>query len=61
DAAALADVLARLQADPERRARLAEAARKRALRRYTARRMAEEYVALYRGLVATPETRRSVA
>jgi glycogen synthase len=61
DAQALAEVLARLCADPARRTRLAEAARKRALRRYTARRMAEEYAALYGELVATPETRRSVA
>ena len=52
DAAALADVLRRLEADPARRERLASAARKRALRRYTAPRMAEEYLALYRQLAA---------
>ncbi|HEX2202851.1 MAG TPA: glycosyltransferase family 4 protein [Longimicrobium sp.] len=51
-AAALADALRRLEADPALRERLASAARKRALRRYTAPRMAEEYLALYRQLVA---------
>lgn len=61
DAQALAAVLARLAGDPMRIQRLAEGARKRALRRYTARRMAEEYVALYRDVMAAPETRRSVA
>jgi glycogen synthase len=50
-APALADALAKLAADSTRRARLAEGARKRALRRYTAARMAEEYLALYRQLV----------
>ena len=61
DAAALAETLGRLVRDPARIARLAEGARKRALRRYTARRMAEEYVALYRDVIAQPESRRSVA
>jgi len=61
DPAALAEVLAALVRDPVRVQRLAEGARKRALRRYTARRMAEEYVALYRDVVARPEPRRSVA
>jgi glycosyltransferase involved in cell wall biosynthesis len=64
DAEALASVLARLVADPARVERLAAGARKRALRRYTARRMAEEYVALYRRLAgepARPEHARSVA
>jgi glycosyltransferase involved in cell wall biosynthesis len=50
DPAALADVLRRLHDDPARVARLAEGARKRALRRYTSGRMAEEYIALYRQL-----------
>ncbi|HEX8244799.1 MAG TPA: hypothetical protein VF541_14930, partial [Longimicrobium sp.] len=61
DAEALAHVLARLAGDPVRIQRLAEGARKRALRRYTAQRMAEEYVALYREVMAAPEPRRSVA
>jgi glycosyltransferase involved in cell wall biosynthesis len=61
DAEALASVLRRVVHDPARVQRLAEGARKRALRRYTARRMAEEYVALYRDVMAMPETRRSVA
>jgi glycosyltransferase involved in cell wall biosynthesis len=50
DAAALADVLRRLHDDPARVARLAAGTRKRALRRYTSGRMAEEYAALYRQL-----------
>jgi glycogen(starch) synthase len=58
DSSALADALARLHDDPVRRNALASAARKRALRRYTAPRMAEEYVALYRQLAASP-TRRA--
>jgi glycogen synthase len=52
DPAALAEALARVANDPARRARLAEGARKRALRRYTSDRMAEEYLALYRQLAA---------
>lgn len=52
DADALAAVLAGLQADPKRRARLADAARRRALRRYTAPKMVDAYVALYREMVA---------
>jgi glycosyltransferase involved in cell wall biosynthesis len=50
DAAALAELLRRLRDDPARVARLAAGARKRALRRYTSGRMAEEYAALYRQL-----------
>jgi len=61
DAAALADVLSRLAADPARIARLAVAARKRALRRYTARRMAHDYVSLYRELIHNQQPSRSVA
>jgi glycosyltransferase involved in cell wall biosynthesis len=61
DAAALAETLGRLVRDPARVAQLAAGARKRALRRYTAKRMAEEYVALYRDVIAQPEHRRSVA
>ena len=61
DAAALAEVLGRLAADPARAAKMAERARGRALRRYGAARMAAEYVALYRELAARPEQKRSVA
>jgi len=61
DAAALADTLSRLAADPARIARLAEAARKRAMRRYTARRMAQDYVQLYRELIHNQQPSRSVA
>lgn len=50
DPAALAGALRGLRDDPARVARLAEGARKRALRRYTSGRMAEEYTALYRQL-----------
>ncbi len=61
-AGALAEVLSRLAADPARVARLAEGAHKRAVRRYTARRMAEEYVALYRDVIAwSRQPGRSVA
>jgi glycogen(starch) synthase len=58
DAPALAAALSRQAEDPARRARLAEGARKRALRRYTSARMAEEYLALYRQLSA--QHRRAV-
>ena len=61
DADALADALARVAADPARRARLAEGARKRALRRYAAGRMAEEYQALYRQLVQQAHRPRRVS
>jgi len=61
DAAALAGVLGRLADDPARVAEMAERARRRALRRYGAARMAAEYVALYRELAARPEQTRSVA
>lgn len=47
DAEALAEVLATLRDDAPRRAALATAARARALRRYTAARMVDEYAALY--------------
>lgn len=50
DAPALAGALRALRDDPARVARLAAGARKRALRRYTSGRMAEEYIALYRQL-----------
>lgn len=50
DPAALAGALRALRDSPARVARLAEGARKRALRRYTSGRMAEEYIALYRQL-----------
>jgi glycosyltransferase involved in cell wall biosynthesis len=62
DAGALAEVLGRLAADPARIARLAEGARKRALRRYTARGMAQDYVSLYREVVSrNAQPSRSVA
>lgn len=61
DARALADVLARLVADPARTRHLAEGARKRARRRYAARRMADEYLALYRDVIDHPALDRSVA
>lgn len=50
DATALAECLAELHAAPERRAALAAAARTRAERRYTAARMAAEYLEVYRTL-----------
>jgi len=61
DAAALAGVLGRLATDPARVGEMAERARRRALRRYGAARMAAEYVALYREVAARPEQTRSVA
>ncbi|HEX8432504.1 MAG TPA: glycosyltransferase family 4 protein [Longimicrobium sp.] len=51
DAPALAAALQRLREQPEHVRRLAAGARKRALRRYSSARMAEEYIALYRQLV----------
>jgi glycogen synthase len=60
DAGALAGVLRRLLDDPERRAHRAAAARARALRRYTAARMAGAYLRLYRSLAGAP-TRKSLA
>ena len=47
DPTALAQAIRRLSGDPQRRERLAKAARTRAMRRYTARRMAAEYIELY--------------
>lgn len=52
DAEALANVLVRLHQDPGLCARLAGAARTRALRRYTAGRMAAAYAELYREMHA---------
>jgi glycosyltransferase involved in cell wall biosynthesis len=52
DAEGLAEALASLVEDPRRCARLAAAARRRAERRYTAGRMAADYLALYRELRA---------
>ena len=57
----LAETLAELCADPGRRARLASAARTRAGRRYTARRMAADYLALYRELRAAHAARTLVS
>lgn len=51
DAAGLAAALRRLAASPDLRARLGEAARKRALERFTARTMVDAYEALYRELL----------
>jgi glycogen(starch) synthase len=59
DAAALAGVLRDLTADPARRARLGEAARTRALRRYAAPWMAASYAALYETLLTTRTGRRT--
>lgn len=52
DAAALADAINALADDPRRLVRMAEAARSRAAR-YTARRMAREYHALYSSLAGS--------
>jgi glycosyltransferase involved in cell wall biosynthesis len=48
DALGLAQAIRRLDGDPQRRERLAKAARTRAIRRYTAQRMAADYIELYR-------------
>ena len=58
DAAALADALRRVSSDDALRDRLARAARTRAKRRFTAERMAADYVALYTGLATGPAARR---
>lgn len=58
DAAALAESLRTLANDPARRARCAGAARKRAERRYTATRMAADYIELYQQLLRGPAARR---
>ncbi|HET8657178.1 MAG TPA: glycosyltransferase family 4 protein [Longimicrobiaceae bacterium] len=52
DARALARAIARLAADPGRLAALAARARMRALSRFTAERVADEYLALYDGTSA---------
>lgn len=57
DAEALANAIVQLHHDPAHRARLADSARTRALRRYTASRMAAEYVALYQELIAAARSR----
>jgi glycosyltransferase involved in cell wall biosynthesis len=46
--------LRRLRDDPERRARLARAARKRAVRRYTDAAMARAYASLYLEMAGRP-------
>lgn len=61
DAAALADVLRELRANPERCSRLAAAARTRAERRYTAERMAAAYLRLYREMRASYEAAQLVS
>jgi glycosyltransferase involved in cell wall biosynthesis len=53
DAAALADALRRVNGDARLRERLAKAARTRAIRRYTARRMVADYIELYRQMMQT--------
>ncbi|MBW3572553.1 MAG: glycosyltransferase family 4 protein [Gemmatimonadetes bacterium] len=53
DAAALALAIRRVCDDPARRERLARAARTRAARRYTAHRMASEYIDLYHQMIRT--------
>jgi glycosyltransferase involved in cell wall biosynthesis len=58
DPVALASALRELRGDRARVARLAEAARRRAIRRYGAERMANEYLALYRDLADSPEEAR---
>lgn len=58
DAAALADAIRRLADDPKRRERLATGARTRAARRYTAARMAGEYIDLYHELARGGEAKR---
>ncbi|HEX2190494.1 MAG TPA: glycosyltransferase family 4 protein [Longimicrobiaceae bacterium] len=52
DAEALANAVLQLRHDPGRCAGLAAGARTRALRRYTAKRMAAEYAALYQEMAA---------
>ncbi|HEU0016244.1 MAG TPA: glycosyltransferase family 4 protein [Longimicrobium sp.] len=53
DARALAQAIRRVSSDETRRERLAKAARTRAMRRYTAARMAAEYIDLYRQMMQT--------
>lgn len=52
DAEALANAILQLRHDPVRCAQLAEGGRTRALRRYTAGRMADDYLSVYRGMLA---------
>jgi len=54
DADALADALAALAADPERRRRQGAGNRRRALERYDRRRVAERLRALYESVLAAP-------
>ena len=54
DVTALADALAALAADPERRRRQGERNRRRALERYDRRRVAERLRALYERVLAAP-------
>ncbi|MBV9774706.1 MAG: glycosyltransferase family 4 protein [Gemmatimonadetes bacterium] len=57
DAEALANAIVQLRHDPAYCAKLAASARTRALRRYTAQRMAAEYVAAYQELIAAARSR----
>lgn len=61
DAAALADALRAQASDAPRRERLAAAARKRALRRYTDARMASAYLELYEAMCRVPPAPRPTA
>ncbi|MCS7051145.1 MAG: glycosyltransferase [Thermomicrobium sp.] len=54
DVDALAQLLARLLADQDRLRQLGEAGRQRVLAQYTQRRIAEQYYAVYRAMLATP-------
>jgi glycosyltransferase involved in cell wall biosynthesis len=58
DAAGLAEAIRRLAGDPKRRERLATGARTRAARRYTAARMAGDYIELYHELARGGEAKR---
>jgi glycosyltransferase involved in cell wall biosynthesis len=58
DADGLADAIRRLAGDPRRRDRLATGARTRAARRYTAARMAGDYIDLYHELARGGELKR---
>jgi glycosyltransferase involved in cell wall biosynthesis len=53
DALALAQAIRRVCNDDARRERLARAAATRAARRYTAKRMASEYIGLYQQMIRT--------
>lgn len=58
DCAALAAALESLVRDPARRRRMGEAGRQRVAARFTIERVADEYLALWQGLVSSPAARR---